>query len=66
MIKRSDINFDNVFHTHLTLITNDSLELKYNNFSKSKELRNYFFKSNLANKLLDGAMKDTSSDKKKN
>ena len=63
--QKSDINFDNVFHTHLTLITNDSLELKYNNFSKSKELRNYFFKSNLANKLLDDAMKDTSPDKKK-
>ena len=63
--KKSDINFDNVFYTHLTLITNDSLELKYNNFSKSKELRNYFFKSNLANKLLDDAMKDTSPDKKK-
>ena len=63
--QKSDINFDNVFYTHLTLITNDSLELKYNNFSKSKELRNYFFKSNLANKLLDGAMKDTSPDKKK-
>ena len=63
--QKSDINFDNVFYTHLTLITNDSLELKYNNFSKSKELRNYFFKSNLANKLLDDAMKDTSPDKKK-
>ena len=63
--QNSDINFDNVFYTHLTLITNDSLELKYNNFSKSKELRNYFFKSNLANKLLDDAMKDTSPDKKK-
>ena len=63
--QKNDINFDNVFYTHLTLITNDSLELKYNNFSKSKELRNYFFKSNLANKLLDGAMKDTSPDKKK-
>ncbi|MCI5054419.1 MAG: hypothetical protein MRY23_06380 [Pelagibacteraceae bacterium] len=63
--QKSDINFDNVFYTHLTLMTNDSLELKYNNFSKSKELRNYFFKSNLANKLLDDAMKDTSPDKKK-
>ncbi|WP_440679498.1 hypothetical protein [Candidatus Pelagibacter sp. HIMB1517] len=63
--QKSDINFDNVFYTHLTLITNDSLELKYNNFSKSKELRNYFFKSNLANKLLDEAMKNTSPDKKK-
>ena len=63
--QKSDINFDNVFYTHLTLITNDSLELRYNNFSKSKELRNYFFKSNLANKLLDDAMKDTSPDKKK-
>ena len=63
--QKSDINFDNVFYTHLTLITNDSLELKYNNFSKSKELRNYFFKSNLANKLLDDAMKNTSPDKKK-
>lgn len=63
--QKSDINFDNIFYTHLTLITNDSLELKYNNFSKSKELRNYFFKSNLANKLLDDAMKDTSPDKKK-
>ena len=63
--QKSDINFDNVFYTHLTIITNDSLELKYNNFSKSKELRNYFFKSNLANKLLDDAMKDTSPDKKK-
>ena len=63
--QKSDINFDNVFYTHLTLITNDILELKYNNFSKSKELRNYFFKSNLANKLLDDAMKDTSPDKKK-
>ena len=63
--QKSDINFDNVFYTHLTLITNDSLELKYNNFSKSKELRNYFFKSNLANKLLDDAMNDTSPDKKK-
>ena len=63
--QKSDINFENVFYTHLTLITNDSLELKYNNFSKSKELRNYFFKSNLANKLLDDAMKDTSPDKKK-
>ena len=63
--QKSDINFDNVFYTHLTLITNDSLELKYNNFSKSKELRNYFFKSNLANKLLDDTMKDTSPDKKK-
>lgn len=63
--QKSDINFDNVFYTHLTLITNDSLKLKYNNFSKSKELRNYFFKSNLANKLLDDAMKDTSPDKKK-
>lgn len=63
--QKSDINFDNVFYTHLTLITNDSLRLKYNNFSKSKELRNYFFKSNLANKLLDDTMKDTSPDKKK-
>ena len=61
---KGDVNFNNVFYSHLTLITNDNLELKYDNFSKSKELRNYFFKSNLANKLLDDVMKNTSADKK--
>jgi len=63
--KKEDINFNNVFYSHLTLITNDNFDLKYDYFSKSKELRNYFFKSNIANKLLDDALKNTSSDKKK-
>ena len=63
--KKEGINFNNVFYSHLTLITNDNLDLKYDFFSKSKELRNYFFKSNIANKLLDDALKNTSSDKKK-
>ncbi len=57
-------NFNNVFNAHLSILTHNELELKYENFSKSKELRNYFFKSGLAVKLLDNAMVQSSSDNK--
>ena len=57
-------NFDNVFNAHLTTtVTNDN-EIKFEDFSKNKELRNYFFKSGIANKLLEETMKKSSPDEK--
>lgn len=57
-------NFDNVFNAHLTIKVIDNEEIKFENFSKSKELRNYFFKSGIANKLLEETMKKSSTDEK--
>jgi len=61
---KGEPNYDNVFNAHLTLLTNDEVEIKYENFSKSKDLRNYFFKSGLSNQLLDNVLKDTSAENK--
>ena len=58
-------NFDNVFNAHLTLRVINDDEIKFENFSKNKELRNYFFKSGVANKLLEETMKKSSPDEKK-
>ena len=57
-------NFDNVFNAHLTIKVINNEEIKFENFSKSKELRNYFFKSGIANKLLEETMKKSSTDEK--
>ena len=65
--KRKGIkNFDNVFNAHLTIKVINDDEIKFEDFSKNKELRNYFFKSGIANKLLEETMKKSSSDEKKN
>ena len=58
-------NFDNVFNAHLTIKVINDDEIKFEDFSKNKELRNYFFKSGIANKLLEETMKK-SSPKEKN
>ena len=63
--KRGSKNFDNVFNAHLTLRVINDDEIKFEDFSKNKELRNYFFKSGIANKLLDETMNKSSSDEKK-
>ncbi len=57
-------NFDNVFNAHLTIKVINDDEIKFEDFSKNKELRNYFFKSGIANKLLEETMKKSSSDEK--
>ena len=57
-------NFDNVFNAHLSIKLINNEEIKFENFSKSKELRNYFFKSGIANKLLEETMKKSSTDEK--
>ena len=57
-------NFDNVFNAHLTIKVINNEEIKFENFSKSKEFRNYFFKSGIANKLLEETMKKSSTDEK--
>jgi len=62
--KKGDPNFKNVFNSHLTLVTHKDLEVNFENFSQNKELRNYFFKSGLANKLLDKKMENSSDQNK--
>ena len=62
--KRGAKNFKNVFNAHLTLKAINDYEIQFEDFSKNKELRNYFFKSGIANKLLDEAMKKSSPDDK--
>ncbi len=62
--RRGAKNFNNVFNAHLTLNAINDYEIKFQDFSKNKELRNYFFKSGIANKLLDETMKKSSSDDK--
>ena len=57
-------NFDNVFNAHLTVKVLNDHEIKFEDFSKNKELRNYFFKSGIANKLLEETMKKSSPDEK--
>ena len=57
-------NFDNVFNAHLTIKVINDDEIKFEDFSKNKELRNYFFKSGIANKLLEETMKKSSPDEK--
>ena len=54
---RGTKNFDNVFNAHLTVKVINDDEIKFEDFSKNKELRNYFFKSGIANKLLEETMK---------
>ena len=63
--KRGSKNFDNVFNAHLTLRVINDDKIKFEDFSKNKELRNYFFKSGIANKLLDETMNKSSSNEKK-
>ena len=58
-------NFDNVFNSHLTLKVIDDYAIRFEDFSKSKESRNYFFKSGIANKLLAETMKKSSPNEKK-
>ena len=61
---RGTKNFDNVFNAHLTVKVINDDEIKFEDFSKNKELRNYFFKSGIANKLLEETMKKSSPDEK--
>lgn len=56
--------FDSVFNSHLTLKVSDDYVIRFEDFSKSKELRNYFFKSGIANKLLEETMEKSSPDEK--
>ena len=63
--KRGSKNFNNVFNAHLTLRVINYDEIKFEDFSKNKELRNYFFKSGIANKLLEETMNKSSPDEKK-
>ena len=63
--KRGSKNFNNVFNAHLTLRVINDDEIKFEDFSKNKELRNYFFKSGIANKLLEETMNKSSPDEKK-
>tara|TARA_B100000963_G_scaffold359123_1_gene385518 strand:+ start:14061 stop:15860 length:1800 start_codon:yes stop_codon:yes gene_type:complete len=62
--KKGKKNFDNVFNAHLTLQANEDFDIKFENFSKSKELRNYFFKSGIAGKLLEDTMNKSSANEK--
>ena len=61
---KGEINFDNVFNSHLTLLVNKDHDVKFDNFSKTKSLRNYFFKSGLDKKLLDEARENSSPENK--
>ena len=61
---KGEINFDNVFNSHLTLLVNKDHDIKLDNFSKTKSLRNYFFKSGLDKKLLDEARENSSPENK--
>ena len=63
--KRGSKNFNNVFNAHLTLRVINDDEIKFEDFSKNKELRNYFFNSGIANKLLEETMNKSSPDEKK-
>lgn len=57
-------NFDNIFNAHLTLKAYNEIDIKFENFSKNKNLRNYFFKSGIANRLLNNTLNKSSSDDK--
>ncbi len=57
-------NFDNVFNAHLTLKVINDDEIKFVDFSKNNNLRNYFLKSGISNKLLEETMKKSSPDEK--
>ncbi len=57
-------NFDNVFNAHLTLITNTDYEIKFEDFSQRKDLRNYFFNSGIANRLLEKTLQNSSANEK--
>ncbi len=58
-------NFNNVFYAHLTLKVIDSTEIQFEDFSNKKQLRNYFFKSGVANKLLEETLNKSTPDEKK-
>lgn len=61
---KGDANFNNIFNAHLTILTDKDITLEYENFANSRELRNYFFKSGLANRLLNNVMTNTSTEDK--
>lgn len=63
--KPGDNNFDNIFNAHLSIITSYDLNLSYENFSKNKELRNYFFNSGLANKVLGKSLEEKNESNQK-
>ena len=57
-------NFDNIFNAHLTLKAYNDIDIKFEDFSKTKDLRNYFFKSGIANRLLNDTLNKSSPDNK--
>ena len=62
--QKGNVNFDNVFNGHLTLMVNKDYSIKYEDFSKTKDLRNYFFKNGLDKKLLQEARDNLTPDNK--
>ncbi len=62
--QKGNVNFDNVFNGHLTLMVNEDYSIKYEDFSKTKDLRNYFFKNGLDKKLLQEARDNLTPDNK--
>ncbi len=61
---KGGVNFDNVFNAHLTLVTNKDYEIKFEDFSQRKDLRNYFFNSGIANQLLEKTLENSSGNEK--
>ncbi|MBL61231.1 MAG: hypothetical protein CMI85_03795 [Candidatus Pelagibacter sp.] len=64
--KKGTPNYDNVFNAHLSILTHDEINIKYENFTKTMELKNYFFNSGIVDKLLVKAMNRNLDDTNEN
>ena len=62
---RGEKKFNNVFNAHLSVKAYSGTEIEFEDFSQNKDLRNYFFKSGIANRLLEDSLNKSSSDDKK-
>ena len=62
---RGEKKFNNVFNAHLSVKAYSGTEIEFEDFSQNKDLRNYFFKSGIANRLLKDSLNKSSSDDKK-
>ena len=62
---RGEKKFNNVFNAHLSVKAYSGTEIEFEDFSQNKDLRNYFFKSGIANRLLEDSLYKSSSDDKK-
>lgn len=65
---KKESDFNNIFNAHLSIIADPELNFEYTNFSKNKELKDYFFKSQLTNiyfkKLYSNSIKSDLEEKK--